>query len=193
MTEPARDRILDAAEACLGRDGIRRTTVARVADEAGLSRAYVYRFFADKATLLSAALIRRDEQFWDEARARVAGVLPEGIGAMVAEAVLLARASPLGPLALSLAESEPEAYAEVIGTYAHEIVPGLSGFWVELVGLAAEGGVIRDDLDIEAAAEWVLRVVVSLVAVPGDRVDTADRASLRTFLATFLDPAFSPV
>ena len=67
-----RVRILDAAEACLRRDGIRRTTVAGVADEAGLSRAYVYRFFADKSTLLSAALIRRDEAFWAEANERIA-------------------------------------------------------------------------------------------------------------------------
>ncbi|MEI2652633.1 MAG: TetR family transcriptional regulator [Microthrixaceae bacterium] len=33
-----RERILDAAEACLRRDGIRRTTVAAVAAEADISR-----------------------------------------------------------------------------------------------------------------------------------------------------------
>ena len=55
----ARDRILAAAEACLRRDGIRRTTMRGVAEEAGLSRAYVYRFFPDKPTLLSAAMRSR--------------------------------------------------------------------------------------------------------------------------------------
>ena len=80
VTTGTRDRILDAAEACLRRDGIRRTTVAAVADEAGISRAYVYRFFADKPTLVSAALIRRDEvdQLFDPAEQRR---LEVGVGA----------------------------------------------------------------------------------------------------------------
>ena len=38
-----RERILDAAEACLRRDGIRRTTVAAVAAEADISRANKFR------------------------------------------------------------------------------------------------------------------------------------------------------
>ncbi|MCW2787415.1 MAG: TetR family transcriptional regulator, partial [Marmoricola sp.] len=67
----ARERILDAAEECLRRDGIRRTSALQVAAEAGVSRAWLYRLFPDKATLLSAALIRRDEAFWVEAQHQV--------------------------------------------------------------------------------------------------------------------------
>ena len=188
----ARERILDAAEACLRRDGIRRTSVAAVAEEAGLSRAYLYRFYPDKATLLSAALIRRDEAFWSEARERVSAVIDEGAAWMVAEAVLLSRRAPLGPLALELAEAEPEAFAEVVGTYVHEIVPGLSDFWVDMLGDARDRGVVRADLDIDAAAEWVIRVIVSLVGVPGRAVDPDDRDALRAHLTTFLEPAFRP-
>ncbi|WP_232677418.1 TetR/AcrR family transcriptional regulator [Nocardioides sp. R-C-SC26] len=183
----ARDRILRAAETCLRRDGIRRTTVAAVADEAGLSRAYVYRFFADKPTLLSAALIRRDEEFWLAARLRVAGAA--SIAEMIAEAVLLSRASPLGPLALELAEREPEAFAEVVGTYVHEVVPGLSDFWIRQLEEAAGRGLLRDELDIEVTAEWVVRIVVSLVGVPGRRVDVDDREELVEFLRTYVAPA----
>lgn len=189
----ARDQILDAAEACLRRDGIRRTTVTSVVEESGFSRAYVYRFFPDKATLLSAALIRRDETFWSEARTRVGRAgRAHGIAGMVAEAVLLSRRSPLGSLALELAEAEPDAYAEVMGTYVHEIVPGLSGFWVERLAWARERGLVRDGLDLEAAAEWIIRVVVSLHTVPGRAVDTDSPRSLRAFLQTFLVPALAP-
>lgn len=183
-----RDRILDAAEACLQRDGIRRTTVAAVATEAGLSRAYVYRFFADKATLVSAALIRRDETFWSDAAQRVESA--SGIAGMVAEAVLLSREAPLGSLALQLAETEPLEYASVMGTYVHDIVPGLSGFWTDQLRRAQERGVIAADLDVEVAAEWVIRSVVSLVGIPGRAVDADDRESLVDFLETFLTPAF---
>ena len=183
-----RDRILDAAETCLQRDGIRRTTVAAVATEAGLSRAYVYRFFADKATLVSAALIRRDESFWADADQRVESA--SSIAGMVAEAVLLSREAPLGSLALQLAEAEPLEYAAVMGTFVADIVPGLSDFWVDQLRRAKDRGAITADLDIEVAAEWVIRAVVSLVGIPGRVVDADDRDSLVEFLETYLSPAF---
>ena len=183
-----RDRILDAAETCLQRDGIRRTTVAAVATEADLSRAYVYRFFADKATLVSAALIRRDESFWADADQRVESA--SSIAGMVAEAVLLSREAPLGSLALQLAEAEPLEYAAVMGTYVADIVPGLSDFWVDQLRRAKDRGAITADLDIEVAAEWVIRAVVSLVGIPGRVVDADDRDSLVEFLETYLSPAF---
>ncbi|MGB0100915.1 MAG: TetR/AcrR family transcriptional regulator [Nocardioides sp.] len=188
--DDSRERILDAAEACLRREGIRRTTVLGVAREAGLSRTYVYRFFPDKAMLISAALIRRDEDFWSDANARVSAA--DSFAEMVAEAVLMATEAPLGPLALSLAEAEPQAYAEVMGTYVHEVVPGLAGFWVDQLSAAQGRGLVRPDLDVAAGAEWVIRVVVSLVGVPGLAVDVTDRASVVGFLETFLSPAFVP-
>jgi len=186
----ARDRILDAAQACLRREGIRRTTMAGVASESGLSRAYVYRFFADKSTLLSAALVRRDEAFWSDAHARISAA-PD-IAGMVAEAVLLSRAAPLGPLALELAEAEPEAYAQVMGSFVNEMVPGLSDFWVAELTAAQERGSVRADVDVEDAAEWVIRILVSLVGTPGRRVDADDADSLRRHLRTFLSPALAP-
>jgi hypothetical protein len=103
--------------------------------------------------------------------------------------VLLSRAAPLGPLALDLAEAEPEAYAQVMGTYVHDIVPGLLDFWVAELGAARERGLVRPDLDIQDAAEWVIRVLVSLVGIPGRRVDADDADSLGRYLRTFLSPA----
>lgn len=186
---PARERILDATEACLRRDGIRRTTVAAVAAEAGISRSYLYRFYPDKATLVSAALIRRDEAFWADADRRVAA--QPGISEMVAEAVLLSREAPLGPLAMQLAEAEPQEFASVVGTYVHEIVPGLSGFWVDQIRRAQERGTVDPALDADESAEWVIRVLVSLVGTPGTAVDGDDRASVVRFLDTYLAPAFT--
>ena len=118
-------------------------------------------------------------------------MLDGGVAVMVAEAVLLSRAAPLGPLALELAEAEPEAFAEVVGTYVHEIVPGLADFWVAMLGVARERGRTRADLDLESAAEWVIRVIVSLVGVPGRAVDADDREDLLGYLQTYLEPAFT--
>ncbi|HTW14468.1 MAG TPA: TetR/AcrR family transcriptional regulator [Nocardioides sp.] len=189
MSRSTRDRLLDAAEECLRRDGIRRTTAAGVAEVAGVSRAGLYKHFPDKATLLSAALIRRDEAFWAEAHERVGSA--DGMAAKVAEAVVMSRDSPLGPLALELREREPDAFASVMGTFTDDIVPGLAGFWEHHLELARETGEVRADLDLAGAAEWILRVVISLVAVPGVAVDVDDRASVRDYLQTYLVPALT--
>ena len=185
----ARDRILDAAEACLRRDGIRRTTAAGVATEAGVSRAWLYRHFPDKASLLSAALIRRDEAFWAEAQQTVDAA--DGLAAQVAAAVLLARAAPLGPLATELRDREPAAFAAVIGTFVDDIIPGMSWFWSAQLEAGVAAGELRADLDVDAAAEWVTRIVVSLVSVPGQAVDIDDAASLTAYLEAFLMPALA--
>ncbi|HYP95908.1 MAG TPA: helix-turn-helix domain-containing protein, partial [Mycobacterium sp.] len=51
-TDDARERILAAAERCIDRHGIRKTTMDDVASEVGLSRPSVYRYFADRDDLL---------------------------------------------------------------------------------------------------------------------------------------------
>ncbi|MCU1592871.1 MAG: transcriptional regulator, TetR family [Frankiales bacterium] len=185
----SRDRLLDAAERCLRRDGIRRTTMAGVAEEAGISRAWLYRQFPDKSSLLGAALVRLDEAFWESAHARLSSV--DGIAEQVAEAVALSRTAELAPFVLQLREQEPEAFAAVIGTGVREIVPGLIGFWQRyLVGAMARGEV-RADLDPARAAEWVLRLVLSLATVPGDAVDADDPRSVLAFVREFLVPGLT--
>ncbi|HEY4043151.1 MAG TPA: helix-turn-helix domain-containing protein, partial [Rhodopila sp.] len=47
-TDDARERILAAAQRCIDRHGIRKTTMDDIASELGLSRPNVYRYFADR-------------------------------------------------------------------------------------------------------------------------------------------------
>src|ERR1700727_4094134 len=56
--EDARERILAAAERCIDRHGIRKTTMDDVAGEVGLSRPSVYRYFADRDDLLIELITR---------------------------------------------------------------------------------------------------------------------------------------
>src|ERR1700712_4050128 len=101
------DRVLDAAERCLRRSGIRRTTMIEVAEEAGISRAWLYRHFPDKDSLVLAVLVRSDEAFWARARDQVSQA--NGLAAQVAEAVRLSRSQEPGALLLELTSSEPDA------------------------------------------------------------------------------------
>jgi AcrR family transcriptional regulator len=57
-TDDARERILAAAERCIDRHGIRKTTMDDVASEVGLSRPSVYRYFADRDDLLVELIVR---------------------------------------------------------------------------------------------------------------------------------------
>jgi AcrR family transcriptional regulator len=57
-TDDARERILAAAERCIDRHGIRKTTMDDIASEVGLSRPSVYRYFADRDDLLIELITR---------------------------------------------------------------------------------------------------------------------------------------
>ena len=57
-TDELAARMLDATMACLGRYGVAKTTIDDVAREAGCSRASVYRYFANRRALVSAAVDR---------------------------------------------------------------------------------------------------------------------------------------
>jgi AcrR family transcriptional regulator len=51
-TDNPRDRILSAAERCIARHGVRKTTMEDIASEVGMSRPGVYRYFSDRDDLL---------------------------------------------------------------------------------------------------------------------------------------------
>jgi len=103
-------RILDAAEACIRRYGIRRTSMAEVARTAGFSRAWLYRHFPDKESLVSAVLLRTDEAFWLAAREHIDA--QPTLVAQVVEAVAFARAQAPSDLFLGLMETEPDTFWE---------------------------------------------------------------------------------
>lgn len=60
--EAARARLLDATDRCLARDGVAATSVASIAEEAGVSRQTVYRYFEGKDDLARHAVKRAAEE-----------------------------------------------------------------------------------------------------------------------------------
>jgi AcrR family transcriptional regulator len=179
-----RDRVLAATERCLRRSGIRRTTMTEIAVEARLSRAWLYKNFPDKASLIVAALVQTDEAFWAEAHARVSRC--DGVAAQVAEAVRISRQHQPRALLLQLKAEEPEAFVETVGTGLVEMMPGMALFWHPYLESARDRGEVRSDIDVSRAAEWVMRIVLSLVTVSGNAVDVDDPASLLRFVDEFL-------
>lgn len=183
-----RDRLLAACEVCLRRDGLRRTTMVDVAREAGVSRAALYKHFKDKSTLVLATIAHTDERFWADAHRRVAR--RRSLVAQVAEAVQLSReqerAVRPGSLMQHLRRTDRDDLAVVLDTGLREVLPAMAEFWRPHLERAVERGEVRADLDVARSAEWVMRMVLSLLTVPGDAVDVDDPASVRAFLDDFL-------
>ena len=71
-TDDARERILAAAQRCIDRHGIRKTTMDDIASEVGQSRPNVYRHFADRDDLLMELITRHARALLDRARKSVA-------------------------------------------------------------------------------------------------------------------------
>jgi AcrR family transcriptional regulator len=71
-TDDARERILAAAERCIDRHGIRKTTMDDIASEVGLSRPNVYRYFADRDDLLIELITRHARALIDRTHKSIA-------------------------------------------------------------------------------------------------------------------------
>ena len=96
-TDDARERILAAAERCIDRHGIRKTTMDDVACEVGLSRPSVYRYFADRDDLLIELITRHARALLVRARKSISrqSSLPDQIVESVLYTAEHARRDPL--------------------------------------------------------------------------------------------------
>ena len=59
---------------------------------------------------------------------------------------------------------------------------------IPLIARARDSGEIRSDIDVRRAAEWMTRVVFSLVATPSVTFDQDDPAQTSAFVREFLLP-----
>ena len=183
-----RDRLIDAAELCLRAKGIRATTVSEVAEAAQVSRGWLYRHFPDKASLLGAAIVRLNEVYWSEAHAMLES--REGLDTQIAVGVVHGRTAydDPGALLMRLRMAEPEEFVACAGAGVQGLVPDLAAFWERYVIAARDGGEIHPDTDVPEASEWVARVIISLVTVPGDILDPSDPDHVRTHVRRYVMP-----
>ncbi|WP_328400685.1 TetR/AcrR family transcriptional regulator [Nocardia sp. NBC_00403] len=185
------DRLLDAAQKLLARKGIRATTVIEVAEEAGVSRAWLYRHFQDKASLLGAAIVRLNDALWSGARAELdtLGTFAEQLTA----GVRIGRGAydDPGTLLLRLRMAEPEEFALCAGAGVSGLVPDLAAFWRPYVEAAAARGEIHPHHDLAEVSEWVARILISLGTVPGDTIDADDSTAVLRHVRRYILPGMA--
>ena len=194
----ARRRLIDAAEACIDRLGLAKTTLEDVATEANVSRATIYRYFRGRDELVLEVLLRElDRTPDDDVAALVATVqTPEQLADLVVgtSEALLERIRTTPKLQLLLTTEVGGVTATLAGAsralfrgHADDLRPHLADL--------RSRGLVRVDVELDELAEWILRVILSLLTVegPGPRTPDEERRFLRAFLVPALTPVPEPV
>ena len=183
-----RDRLIDAAEECMRAKGIRATTVSEVAEAAGVSRGWLYRHFPDKVTLLGAAIVRLNNAYWTDAHAMLASI--DGLDNQMVTGIQHGRTAydDPGALLMKLRVEEPDEFAACAGAGVQGLVPDLADFWSRYLVAARDNGEIHPDTDIDDAAEWVARVILSLATMPGRRLDANSADELLAHVRRYVMP-----
>lgn len=185
-TASARERLVDAAEACFQRFGVMKTTIEDVAKIAQVSRATVYRYFAGRDELILGVLLREADRFLERLGERIA-VEPDLAEAILEGTVFTIRAIQSDQNLTLLFAPEVAGVTTSIAGASEALFEITAQFLRPYFEAAQAGGTLRSGVDLDEAAEWVLRSIVSMVTFDGTR--QRDDAELRRYLGTFLVPA----
>ena len=174
-----RERILEAAYACIARYGLAKTTVEDVAREAGLSRASVYRTFpGGRDELVRETVSWQITVFFTDLAHAVADAA--GFEDVVEAALLHAhRAVAEHEVLQKLLLTEPERLVPTLSMETSRFVPLIAAFAEPY--LAQEQ--LRPGIDRREAADYVARMVVSHIGAPG-RWDLSDPDQIRDLVRT---------
>lgn len=180
--EDARRRLLVAAERCVERHGIRKTTMEDIAREAGISRPSVYRYFSDREELLinvmsehSRALVKKMHRFL--------GRQPSFADAVVEGLLYLGDHGRRDVFTKHLVDSPDSAFSSRLdATKLQETLT--AEFWHDFLSSAQAAGDMDPDLDLDEVHHWLANVGLMLMSLieraPADK--DRHRAMLRTFV-----------
>jgi AcrR family transcriptional regulator len=178
---PTEERILDAAEMCMSRLGLRRVSMTDVAVQAGVSRGSVYFHFGDRATLVDAVLTRVAIRFVTSSApvVRSRHTLVDQVG----EAAVFIR-QHLGDelLTLRLPAEGDSLLATLLSAQVGRLLTRWIEFWLPFLGDAERRGEIRPDLDHRRLSEWIVRIMLSFAVMPSVTFDMDDPDAVRSFV-----------
>lgn len=181
MANQPRERILEAALACVARYGIAKTTVEDVARTARVSRATVYRHFAGGKEQLVRELVA-----WEMARffLRLAEAVADApsFAAMLEEALVFAhRAVEEHEVLQKVLVTEPEVLLPLLTVAAQRVLGYIAAYLVPYL----EREDLAPGVTPERAADYLARMLLSFIGQQG-RWDLTDRAQVSELVRTEL-------
>lgn len=182
------ERVLAAADECFGRYGIAKTTMEDVARAAGISRATLYRHFADRESLLTESVRRRARlnmktaQAFFRRRTTIEAKLTDGIARNV-------RQGKRDPLVRLLVAPEEMALAAKLlerSGLANELTREL---WEPVLAQAQASGEIAADVDLVELCEWIAHLEIMFISQLEDTPEAL--AWVRRMVGQFVVPAIA--
>jgi AcrR family transcriptional regulator len=182
-----REAILDAAADCYLRIGVAKTTATDIARAVGISRATLYRRFGSHEAIFLAVLTRESEVMAAEAAEHLArfGVPGDRLIEGILFSVDRIRSRPVHAAVFG-GDSAAWAAGEAFREEALRRI-GDAGVRPLLMPALAAGALSEDD--VADLVDWILRILLSYAAVPGDGGRTP--AEIRRQLTSWFLPAFA--
>jgi TetR/AcrR family transcriptional regulator len=186
--EEARRRLLDAAGRCIVRRGNAQIRMAEVADEAGVSRSTVYRYFSNRdEVVLGLMLARVDSALGDLVRSLRH---PDDPVRSLPEMVLARVESVAGnPLNEALFAAESTAVPAALEMGSEPIVELLLAHYEPLLQRWKRARRLYADLDSRSIVEWIHTTTLFLLAPSWRHRSATDK---RKFVDQFLVRALVP-
>jgi AcrR family transcriptional regulator len=176
-----RERVLAATYACVARFGMGKTTVEDVVKESSVSRASIYRLFpGGKDQLLRETVGWEMNHFFGRLAEAVydapdfASLLEEGL-------VFAHRSIQEHEVLRKVLETEPERLLPLITVEQHRVLDFITAFLLPYLEREQRAGRVRPGVDVQAATEYVARLVLSLIGSPG-RWDMDDPEQVRVLV-----------
>jgi AcrR family transcriptional regulator len=185
------ERILDAALALSAASGVRHLTMDDVARRAGVGRMTVYRRFSDRDGLVDALVVRETRR----CLAALDGAADAGqpIADQVAAGFVTSiRLATEHPLLARLARVEPEVVLDFLNTGPGGAFGAAVAFLSDRLRQSQEAGVLGPQVDVQVAAELLVRLAFSFVLVPRSGLPLDDEERLRAIARAHLAPLLDP-
>jgi AcrR family transcriptional regulator len=183
-SDPASERVLDAALDLSVASGIRNLTIDDVARRAGVGRMTVYRRFGGKAGLLDALGAREGRRCLEEldASSDPAAPLAEQVASGFVAALRITREHPLLD---RMARHEPETFLESLIASDSAVFKMARAFAAARISQAPGGPI---GADAEVAAELLIRLTFSFVMIRETSLPLDDERRARELALRLLAP-----
>ena len=173
-----RDRLLAATYQCVMRFGLGKTTLEDVVKESGLSRATIYRQFPGGRDELLLETVGWELANYFTALADHVREAPD-LEQLFEQGLVFAHRSVTEHLVLrKILDTEPERLLPLLTVESAKTLPFIADFLHPYLVREAEEGRLRPGVEIDRAAEYLARAILSLINAPG-RWDLDDPAQVR--------------
>jgi AcrR family transcriptional regulator len=175
------DRVLAAAYVCVTRYGLAKTTIEDVVKESGVSRATIYREFpGGRDHVLQATVAWEIARYFNELADAVrdapdlAHLLEDGL-------VFAVRSVDQHEVLQKILETEPDRLLPLLTTESQKTLPFIAAFLQPYLEREAAAGRLRDSVDVDRAADYLARGILSLIGESG-RWDFEDPEQVRAIV-----------